>query len=63
MTGDLYFYRPGRPATGRSKKLCSAVTTLGLDVERFVSSWPLSGYGTKNIFTRAEFDAACAAAP
>lgn len=63
VTGDLFFYRPGRPATGRAKKLCTAVAALGLDVERFVVSWPLSGYGTKNIFSRAEFDAACAAAP
>ena len=63
VTGDLYFYRPGRPATGRAKKLCAAVTALGLDVERFVVSWPLSGYGTKNIFSRAEFDTACAGSP
>lgn len=63
VTGDLFFYRPGRPAAGRARKLCSAVAALGLDVERFVVSWPLSGYGTKPIFTRAEFDAACAAAP
>jgi len=61
LTGDLLFYRPGQPLKGRSKLLCETVTKLGIDVERYVATWPLDGYGTKNIVTRDEMKAACAA--
>jgi glyoxylase-like metal-dependent hydrolase (beta-lactamase superfamily II) len=59
LTGDLLFYRPGKPLAGRSKKLCSTVAKLGLDVERYYATWPLAGYGTKNVVTRDEMREAC----
>jgi hypothetical protein len=40
-------------------KLCETVRKLGLDVETYVATWPLDGYGTKNVVTRAEIGAAC----
>ena len=60
LTGDLLFYYPGKPLKGRSLKLCETVRKLGLDVETYVATWPLDGYGTKNIVTGAEMRAACA---
>lgn len=59
LTGDLLFYREGKPLAGRSKKLCETVANLGLDVETYCATWPLTGYGTKNIVTRAEMNTAC----
>lgn len=59
LTGDLLFYREGKPLAGRSKKLCETVAILGLDVETYCATWPLTGYGTKNIVTRAEMNMAC----
>ncbi len=61
LTGDLLFYRPGQtPAIkGRSKKLCETVQKLGLDVETYVCTWPLTGYDTKNIVSKAEMLEAC----
>jgi glyoxylase-like metal-dependent hydrolase (beta-lactamase superfamily II) len=59
LTGDLLFYRPGKPLGDRSMKLCETVRKLGLDVETYVATWPLDGYGTKNVVTRAEIGAAC----
>lgn len=59
LTGDLLFYYPGKPLSGRSLKLCETVRTLGLDVETYVPTWPLDGYGTKNVVTRDEMQAAC----
>jgi glyoxylase-like metal-dependent hydrolase (beta-lactamase superfamily II) len=61
LTGDLLFYRPGKPLVGRSKKLCDTVRDLKLDVDRYVATWPLSGYGTKNVVTKDEMTQACAA--
>jgi len=61
LTGDLLFYRPGKPLVGRSKNLCETVTKLGLDVGTYVCTWPLSGFGTKNVVTGAEMKEACAA--
>lgn len=61
LTGDLMFLRPGKPFGGRSKQLCATVSKLGLDVDTYVATWPLHGYGTKPIVTRAEFAAACPA--
>ncbi len=60
LTGDLLFYRPGQPLKGRSKLLCETVAKLGIDVERWVATWPLAGYETKNIVTGDEMRAACA---
>ena len=59
LTGDLLFYRPGKPLSDRSLKLCENVRKLGLDVETYVATWPLDGYGTKNVVTRDEMRAAC----
>jgi len=59
MTGDLLFYRPGKPLAGRSKLLCETVKKLGLEPETLVATWPLAGYDTRNVVTWAEFKAAC----
>lgn len=61
MTGDLLFFREGQPLRGRSKKLCETVADLGLDVDTYLATWPLDGYGTKNAVTGDEMAAACAA--
>lgn len=58
-TGDLLFFRPGQPLKGRSKKLCATVQSLGLQVDRFICTWPLSGYGTQNIVNHEEMEKAC----
>jgi len=63
LTGDLLFYRPGKPLTGRSKRLCGTVAELKLQPERYVATWPLDGYGTKNVVTGEEMRAACAGSP
>jgi glyoxylase-like metal-dependent hydrolase (beta-lactamase superfamily II) len=60
LTGDLLFYRPGKPLSDRSLKLYQNVRKLGLDVETYVATWPLDGYGTKNVVTGAEVRAAIA---
>ncbi len=59
LTGDLLFYYPGKPLTGRSRKLCETVQQLGIDIDTYVPTWPLEGYGTKNVVTREEMEAAC----
>lgn len=59
LTGDLLFYRPGQPLSGRSKKLCTTIKELGLDVETFYATWPLDGYGTKNVVRREEMQQGC----
>ncbi len=59
LTGDLLFYYPGKPLTGRSLKLCETARKLGLDVETYFPTWPLDGYGTKSVVTREEMEAAC----
>jgi len=59
LTGDLLFYPPGTALTGRSKQLCGTVEKLGVDVETFYVTWPLDGYGTKNIVTRDEMRSGC----
>lgn len=61
LSGDLLFYRPGKPLTGRSKQLCATIARLGLDVETCIATWPLDGYGTRNVVTGAELREACAA--
>jgi len=63
LTGDLLFYRPGKPLAGRSKRVCATVAELKLRPERYVATWPLDGYGTKNVVTGDEMSAACAPAP
>lgn len=59
LTGDLLFYKSGQALKGRSKKLCQTVNLLGLNPDILVCTWPLSGYDTKNIVTKAEFLEAC----
>ncbi len=59
MNGDLLFYRPGKALSDRSMKLCEAVQKLGLDVETYICTWPLKGYDTKNIVSKAEMLEAC----
>jgi len=61
LTGDLLFYRPAQtpPLRGRSVKLCETVQKLGLDVDIYVPTWPLIGYDTKNIVTKAEMQEGC----
>jgi hypothetical protein len=63
MTGDLLFYRPGKPLSGRSKLLCETVRKLGIDVETFYATWPLDGYGTKNVVSAEEMRNACTMTP
>lgn len=63
LTGDLLMYRPGKPLSGRSKRLCDTLSKLGLDVERFYATWPLDGYGTKNVVTAEEMRRACGESP
>lgn len=62
LTGDLLFYRPGKPLSGRSKRLCRTITELGLNPDRLVATWPLTGYDTKDVVLGEEMRAACAAA-
>lgn len=60
LTGDLLWYRPGQPLTGRSKKLCEAIEALDLDVERCYVTWPLDDrYGTKAEVSAAELAEGC----
>ena len=54
--------RPGKPLPKRSQYVCKVVAKYGLDVEKYYATWPLNGYGTKNIVTGEEMRAACAAA-
>jgi glyoxylase-like metal-dependent hydrolase (beta-lactamase superfamily II) len=61
LCGDLYFYRPGKPVTGRSKQLCETVARMGLEVEQAWCTWPLEGYGTKSVVNAEEWRKACAA--
>lgn len=65
LTGDLLFYRGAdQPLRGRSRKLCSTVAELGLDVDALYVSWPLEGYnGVRNSVKGDEFRAACGAMP
>jgi hypothetical protein len=63
LTGDLLFYRPGKPLSGRSLRLCRTLEELSLEPERFVATWPLDGFGTKNIVTAEELRPACEASP
>ena len=59
LTGDLLFYFPGKKLAGRSLKLCETVRKLGLKVDTYIPTWPIEGYGTKNIVTAAEMREAC----
>lgn len=63
LTGDLLFYRPGKPLSGRSKRLCRTIAELGLSPDRYVCTWPLAGYETKNVVSGEEMREACAVAP
>ncbi len=63
LTGDLLFYRPGQPLTGRSRTLVEVVAGLGLEVDKAFTTWPLATLGVKNEVTGEELRAAMAAAP
>jgi len=58
LGGDLLFYRPGEALTGRSLRFARTVTELGLEFDSVRCTWPLDGYGTKNVVTRDELRAA-----
>jgi hypothetical protein len=58
LSGDLLFYRPGQGLTGRSLRFARTVTELGLEFDTVRCTWPLDGYGTKNVVTRDELRAA-----
>lgn len=60
LTGDLLFYRPGQPLRNRSLTLARYVRELGLEVERYVTTWPLEWPG-KNDLTGEELRSAAAA--
>jgi len=61
MTGDLVWYRPGKPFTGRSKKLCNAIEALGLEIDQVYVTWPLDDrYGTSNTVSREQMQEGCA---
>jgi glyoxylase-like metal-dependent hydrolase (beta-lactamase superfamily II) len=63
LAGDLFFYRPGKPLSGRAKQLCETVHRLGLDVRTLYATWPLNGYGTQSIVNGDELRQACGATP
>ena len=54
FSGDLLFYRPGQPVTGRSKLFHETLSNLGLDYQRIYCTWPLASLGTKNVVEAAE---------
>lgn len=58
LTGDLLFYRPGKPLTGRSLTLARYIEKLGLEVDRCVTTWPLEWPGVKNEVAGDELRAA-----
>jgi len=60
LTGDLLFFRPEKPLTGRSKQLCGTLAKLDVDVDAYWATWPLEGYGTRNVVTGDEMRAKCA---
>ena len=61
LTGDLLFFRGSeQPLRGRSKKLCTTLANLALDVETMLVTWPLEGYGgVRNLVGFDEFRAGC----
>lgn len=54
FSGDLLFYRPGHPVTGRSKLFHTTLAKLGLDYEHIYCTWPLASFGTKNVVDARE---------
>lgn len=60
LSGDLFFYRSGRPVTGRSKTFCGTVQRLGLAVDMVYVTWPLSGFNIQTAIPGDDFRAACA---
>ena len=63
LTGDLLYFRPRAPLSGRSKRLCRTMAELELDPDRLVVTWPLKGDRTKNVVFGADMQAACSASP
>ncbi len=62
LSGDLLFLREGKGLTGRSKLFAETAVRLGLEFDTVRCTWPLDGFGTKNVVTRAELIEALAAA-
>ena len=60
LSGDLLFLRDGWGPNGRSKLYAETVEKLGLDYDKVRCMWPLQGFGTKDVVTRAELLAALA---
>lgn len=60
VTGDLLFYRPGSPLTGRSLTLARYVQQAGILVDRCITTWPLEWPG-RNELTGDELRAAAKA--
>ncbi len=60
LSGDLLFLREGQGLTGRSKLFAETVLGLELEFETVRCTWPLEGYGTKNVVTRDELIAGLA---
>ncbi len=58
LTGDLLFYRPGKPLTGRSLALAKFIEKQGLEVDRCVTTWPLEWPGVKSEVSGDELRAA-----
>lgn len=61
LSGDLLFLREGQGLKGRSKLFAETVEKLGLDFDTVRCTWPLEGFGTKNVVTRDELRAALGA--
>lgn len=60
LSGDLLFLRDGQGLKGRSKLFAETVEKLGLDYDTVRCTWPLQGFGTKDVVTREELLAALA---
>ena len=57
-------YRPGKPPVRAVENAqCRTIAELGLSPDRYVCTWPLAGYETKNVVSGEEMRKACAAAP
>ena len=48
LSGDLIFYRPGKPLGGRGAALLDFVHSAGLAPDRFIATWPRSWPGTQS---------------
>lgn len=48
LSGDLIFFRPGKPLGSRGAALLDFVRSAGLAPDRFIATWPLSWPGTQS---------------